>query len=295
MDIIHHTLIGGAGLTIATELNQSIVGVAFIIGSIFPDLDVIFMIFGKRFYLRNHQGITHSLFLAPLFSILLCLPLFWLLDLEWDWLVYFGMLTGLVTHITLDWFNTFRIALFYPFIKKRYSLDAVFFIDSVLLVFTAAFYLFYVYMDIKTIGYIYPALFTVYCISKLYLHKKVIEQLNPLYAIPSSINPFEFYVLEKNHGEIYGYLYNALTKRSRHKQIYERIDDKYQKLAETSKVYREIKLITRALTITSVSKTNKGLTITASDIAVRNFGGKFAKTILNFDLNGNLINEMANI
>ena len=295
MDIVHHTLIGGAGLSIAAEMNQPIVGVAFIIGSIFPDLDVIFMIFGKRFYLRNHQGVTHSLILAPVFSALLCLPLLWLLQLEWDWFIYIGMLGGLAIHITLDWFNTFRIALFYPIIKSRYSLDAVFFIDSVLLTFTASFYLFYIYMDIKLMGFLYPVIFSSYCISKLYMHNKVIKRLKPLYAIPSSINPFEFYILEQNNNILSGYLYNFLFKNKRSYQTYNSISTKHEKLATTSTVYREIKLITRALTITDVSKNEHGVIITAADLAVRNFGGKFAKTILKFDNHGNLIDEMANI
>ncbi|MCK4865196.1 MAG: metal-dependent hydrolase [Gammaproteobacteria bacterium] len=295
MDIIHHTLIGGAGLSIAAELNQPLLGVAFIVGSISPDLDVIFMFFGKRFYLRNHQGITHSLILAPLFSIFLCLPLLWLLNLEWNWLIYLGMLAGLVIHITLDWFNTFRIALFYPFIKKRYSLDAMFFIDSVLLAFTAAFYLFYIYMDAKAMGYIYPVIFTVYCTSKLYLHKKVINQLNPLYAIPSSINPFEFYILEGNDDLLCGYLYSVISNKRHDKINFHPVDMKFQELAETSNVFREIKLITRALTVTEVLETDTKITIIASDLAVRNFGGEFAKTTLTFDNHGNLLNELANI
>ncbi len=240
MDIVHHTLIGGAGLSIASELGQPLIGVAFIIGSIFPDLDVIFMFFGKRFYLRNHQGVTHSLILAPLFSALLCLPLLWLLELEWDWLIYFSTLSGLVIHITLDWFNTFRIALLYPFVKKRYSLDAVFFIDSVLYVFTAAFYLFYVYMDINVMGYIYPVLFSIYCIGKLYLHRKVIKKIKPLYAIPSSINPFEFYILEQNKNKLTGYLYNVITKNKEDEKIYNDVELKYQQIAQTSTVYSEM-------------------------------------------------------
>lgn len=295
MDIIHHTLIGGAGLSIATELNQPVVGVAFIIASIFPDLDVIFMIFGKRFYLRNHQGLTHSIFLAPVFAALLCLPLLWLLDLSWDWAVYFGMLAGLVVHITLDWFNTFRIAIFYPLTKKRYSLDAIFFIDSVLLVLTASFYLLYIFMDIIVMGYIYPIVFTSYCIGKLYLHNKVIKQLKPLFAIPSSINPFEFYILEQNKNQLYGYIYNTASRNKHSKQLYSPINDEYQQLAETSKIYREIKLITRALNINHIEKTNDGLIIIASDLAIRNFGGKFARTTLEFNNEGNLINEIANI
>jgi len=44
-----------------------------------------------------------------------------------------------------------------------------------------------------------------------------------------------------------------------------------------------------------VKTTDNGITITAADLAIRNFGGKFAKTTLKFDNQGNLTSEMANI
>lgn len=144
-------------------------------------------------------------------------------------------------------------------------------------------------------GYLYPILFISYFICKLYLHSKVIKKLSPLYAIPSSLNPFEFYILEQNKNILSGYLYNAISKNKRRNKVYNSTNNKQQQLAETSTVYREIKLITRALTITNVSTTDEGVIITASDLAVRNFGGKFAKTTLKFDSQGNLISEMANI
>ena len=66
-------------------------------------------------------------------------------------------------------------------------------------------------------------------------------------------------------------------------------------LAETSPVYQDMKGITRAFYITDVDKTEKGIRIQADDIAVRNFGGKFARTTPEFDSNGKLIRELAHI
>ena len=56
-----------------------------------------------------------------------------------------------------------------------------------------------------------------------------------------------------------------------------------------------MKGITRAFHITDVDKTENGVCIQVNDIAVRNFGGKFARTTLEFDNNGKLIREVANI
>ena len=76
MDIVHHSLIGGSGFLIASAVDQPLAGTAFVMGSVFPDLDVVFIILGKRFYLRNHQAITHLLFLAPVYSLVIYLGFF---------------------------------------------------------------------------------------------------------------------------------------------------------------------------------------------------------------------------
>ena len=295
MDIVHHTLIGGTGMLVAVAQDQPLVGFAFVAGSVFPDLDVIFMTLGKRFYLKHHQGITHSVILAPLYALLLSIVLLMPLGEWWQMEVYLAALAGIYIHILLDWFNTYRIALLSPFIKKRYSLDAVFFIDSVALMLTALFYGLHALDELNIAVWLYPPGFVIYFLSKLGYQRKIRSQLNALFAIPSSLNPFEFYVLAEDGQGLYGYLYNGLTG-NRKKQIrYSAEDDAIRTLAEKSCVYQDMKRITRAFHITDVEKTERGISIQVNDIAVRNFGGKFARTMLEFDNNGKLIREVANI
>ncbi len=53
--------------------------------------------------------------------------------------------------------------------------------------------------------------------------------------------------------------------------------------------------ITRALYITEITETEDTTKLVAQDLAVRNFGGHFAKTTLTFNKQGELLNEAANI
>jgi membrane-bound metal-dependent hydrolase YbcI (DUF457 family) len=184
------SLVCRAGFLVAAAHQQELAGAAFLAGSVFRDLDVVFMAFGKRAYLGNHQGITHSLPLSPLYALLIAWPLLVLTDNPWP--VYLGALLGLWVHMGLDLTNTFRIGLFSPLTRRRFNLDAVFFIDA-------------------------------------------------------------------------------------------------------SALYDDVRAVTRALSITSVDEDETGTTIVASDLAVRNFGGRFGQTRLRFDRDGKLIHEAAEI
>lgn len=285
MDIVHHTLIGGAGLLGASAFDAPLVGVAFMIGSVWPDLDVVFMFFGKRFYLRHHQAITHGLPLAPLYA---ALPL-----IDWTWAMFFGALAGILLHVGLDWLNTFRIGLFSPFSSKRYSADAVFFIDAVTLALTGLFYLFYAIFDLDPLLWVNPAFFTAYLAAKWWLRRWVQCILKPLYAIPSSLNPLEFYVLEAGGEGCVGYLFNTLTGKKRQLREYPPIALAHQQFAEKS-AFSGHGADHTALRITEVIEDGTGTTIRADDVAVRNFGGRFGRTELQFDRDGKLIREMAN-
>jgi len=295
MDIVHHAFIGGIGFVTAAAHDQPLIGAAFVAGSVFPDLDVFFMALGKRFYLRNHQGITHSLALSPLFAALLCIPLWTLPGDKPELFIWLAAWAGLIVHVTLDWFNTFRIELFGPFSKKRFSLDAVFFIDSVALLLTALFYLLHLVLEMPIVEILYPLAFVAYFLLKLWLHRQVMNDLKPLFAIPSSFNPVEFYILEQHKEGLTGYLYNTITHRKHTAQTYTEVDIKHQTLAESSTVFNDMKHITRAFHIIDVNEDNEGTTIIAADLAIRNFGGHFARTELHFDKQGQLVHEMANI
>ena len=293
MDIVHHSLIGGAGFLVAASQQQELCGMAFLLASVFPDLDVFFMAFGKRFYLRNHQGITHSLILSPLYALLVASPL--LTMAGFDWMILGSALLGLWVHIGLDLTNTFRIGLFSPFASKRFSLDAVFFIDAPALALTGLFYLCYGVLHIEQAAYVYPALFAGYVLAKAILERRIKTKLGCAYAIPSSLNPFEFYILERDGEQVTTYLYNAATHGYRDLRHLEPIPLKYQQLAEKSALFNDMRRILRHLRITHIAETDAGTVVHAADLAIRNFGGKFGETRLSFDKAGELTHEVANI
>ena len=153
----------------ASACDQQLAGTAFLVGSILPDLDVFFMLFGKRFYLKNHQGITHSFILPLMYALLICVIIMFLFYTGWNWYIFGGALLGLCLHVCMDWFNTFRIALFSPFSAKRYSLDSASFIDVVTLSLTGMFFIFYGYYRIDIVAYAYSQLFLAYFVFKLLL------------------------------------------------------------------------------------------------------------------------------
>lgn len=74
MDTITHGLIGALGSkTGFSQRDGRIATIAFLVGAVFPDLDVMVSLFGPEFTLRHHRGITHSLIAAPFFALLLAL------------------------------------------------------------------------------------------------------------------------------------------------------------------------------------------------------------------------------
>lgn len=295
MDIIHHTLIGGVGFLAALSGDAPIAGAAFMAGSIFPDLDAFLMFGGKQFYLRNHQGVTHSVLLAPVYAALVAGAFTLIPEIGWSWAMFAAALAGLLVHVTLDWLNTFRIALLLPLDARRFSADAVFFVDAVTLALTAAFYPLYLWLDFVAAIWLYPLLFVAYLAAKYWLRLRVGRLLEPLFAIPSSLNPFEFFILEMQGDAQVSYLYNAFSGNKKGLRSFAAIGAEHRRLAEQSEVFRNMTRITRAFRITEVNEDPSGTTIRAADVAVRNFGGRFGAAELRFNNDGKLIHEMANI
>ena len=299
MDVVHHVLIGGAVYSVAAAAGQEVAGMAFVAASVAPDMDVAIIAFGRRAYLKNHQAITHSLPLVPLYAFLIAAPLWWLLG-SVEWLILAGAAGGLLLHIALDMTNTFGVAPLAPFSGKRYSLDALFFIDSVAFAVTGVFYLSWFAFDAAWAAYPYFAAFAVYVAAKVALHRSVVGKLSPDFAIPSALNPFDFYIMKRTEGGVETFLYNALTGGERRRERHVPPEGRYLKMAgemaEKSSVYREMRSITRALTVTGVKEgAGGGVTIMARDLAVRNFGGRFGRTAVTFDKEGRVVSEVAHI
>ena len=293
MDIAHHLAIGGIGAAALASHDHEVAGLAFLMASVLPDLDVAFMAAGKRAYLKNHQGPTHSLLPSPLFAGLISIPL--TRFVAGDDPVFLSSLAGLWIHIALDLSNTFGIALLWPTSRRRFCLDAVFFVDLTLWTMTlaaaAAAYL----VDSPWTPWIYAASFTSYIVFKSCLQSRVRRKLACDLAIPSSWHPFHFFILEKRDGESRAYLYNAASGRSSLEQLFEKVPADVEEQASESPLYRDMQAVTRHFEITDVKKSGEVVTIRARDLGIRNFGGKFARTTLTFDRTGKLVHEVADI
>jgi len=295
MDIVHHALIGGIGYTALAAVDQDIAGIAFMAGSTLPDLDVALMAFGKRTYLRNHQGFTHSLLLSPLYALMVAVPL--TLPFGFDLVAAIAALTGFCIHYVLDLSNTYGISIFWPVTRRKFSFDAVFFIDTVTWSLTALFYvaIYLAGLDTLTVFWSWLAAVILYIAGKYILHAYTMKKLNSSYAIPGSFNPLEYFILVEEGDHLKTFLYNALTGKERKETVYKKVPKRYQEMAEQSTVFRDMSTVAKSLHITDVDETNDTVTIVAQDLAVRNFGGKFGRTVLEFNNEGSLVSEMAHI
>lgn len=295
MDVAFHALAGSIGCAALIAQGQELGAMGFVVGSVFPDLDVLFMAGGERFYLRCHQGPTHAVASAPVTAAVLTALL--VPALGWQWPIFIGLLAGLGGHVLLDVFNTLGVRLLWPFSNRRFRLDAVFFVDSVSWVLTAgcSSLVFFKLASAETVAIGYASFLGAYLIGKLVLQRFVRHQTQVDYAIPSAANPFAFFLFSCRDGWLRTAKYDALHGYLTCEHMQREASTEVQAMAEQSTVFREMRMILRSLQITRVDETPVGITMTAEDLAVRNFGGKFGRTELTFDTEGRVVHEVAHI
>lgn len=102
---------------------------AFFAG-IFPDSDVITLLFGQTTYLHYHRGITHSLILAPLWALLLS----WIFSLisrgRYQWRAFYAVsLLAIVVHIFGDVITNYGTMVLAPFSDYKIAFSTTFIID----------------------------------------------------------------------------------------------------------------------------------------------------------------------
>lgn len=114
----------GPPLTVAQTVALGAVAAAF------PDIDFVLGWVSDLAYLRGHRGVTHSLLLWPLWSILLG----WLfaqfagrraLWKRASWIAA----SGLAIHVAGDWITQFGTMLLAPLSDARFALGSIFIID----------------------------------------------------------------------------------------------------------------------------------------------------------------------
>jgi len=135
MDTLTHALSGAllaratAGLEKPELPLARRVGIGFAVGA-FPDIDVVASWISPLAYLYHHRGITHSLVMLPLWTILLSLILALLWRRGPGWKTYAPVVAlSLAVHITGDWITSFGTMIFAPFSDWRMGLGTTFIID----------------------------------------------------------------------------------------------------------------------------------------------------------------------
>jgi membrane-bound metal-dependent hydrolase YbcI (DUF457 family) len=293
MDVVHHGLIGVIGYTVLAANGHEAAGLTFIAGSVFPDLDVAFIALGKRTYLKLHQGFTHSFFLVPVFALILAGPLIPILGNGTSLVA--GVVCGLVIHTALDLTNTWGIRLFWPLSRKKYNTDILFFIDFIWFFWSLLFFLAAWQWGPNRAFVLYSSVLLIYLIYRFLARSVLIRDLGCDIAVPSAINPLDYFILEEVPEGVLTYKYNVLTRKKSNLEKHFHPEPWIKELSRKSQVYQDLEAVTRRLFITEVNKENGLLTIVAKDLGVRNFRGKFGKTTLTFDEKGTLISEMADI
>lgn len=133
MDTVTHAL-SGALLARATAPDQARVSVAARVGAGFaacgfPDVDVVLTYISPITYLTLHRGVTHSIFLMPVWALLLAW-MFVRLDRGKSWRDYFGVCAlALSAHILGDLITSFGTMIYAPFSDSRVAWNTTFIID----------------------------------------------------------------------------------------------------------------------------------------------------------------------
>ncbi|MBX3651266.1 MAG: metal-dependent hydrolase [Burkholderiales bacterium] len=135
MDTLTHALSGAllaratAGIEKPALPLARRVGIGFAVGA-FPDIDVVASWISPLAYLYHHRGVTHSLVMLPLWTILLSLIFALLWRKGPGWKTYAPVVAlSLAAHIAGDWITSFGTMIFAPFSDYRHGLGTTFIID----------------------------------------------------------------------------------------------------------------------------------------------------------------------
>lgn len=101
-----------------------------VIAASLPDIDFVLSFVSPYTYLLHHRGITHSLVMLPLWSLLCALVCARLWRDGLGWRAYFGIFAwGIGIHIVGDWITSFGTMLLAPLSDHRFAMSTTFIID----------------------------------------------------------------------------------------------------------------------------------------------------------------------
>lgn len=119
MDNLTHSLVGLMLARVGLE-KTTVRGTAMmVLAANAPDADAFVWFTGTMRYIEYHRTYTHTLTFLPLVALLPML----IVRARFSLRSYFAAMIGVLSHLLLDWTNTYGIPLAMPFSNHRFRLD----------------------------------------------------------------------------------------------------------------------------------------------------------------------------
>jgi inner membrane protein len=201
LDTVTHGLIGAlASRTGFYQKTGRVATVAFTVGAVFPDIDLVVSFFGPDFSLRYHRGITHSAVVAPFFALLLGTAIYRFSSFKNLRTLALMVALGIYSHIFFDLITSYGIVVFDPLSMKRYSWNLVFILDPfitlpVLIGLVLAWRKKRVVFKVSIIVFTFLSLYLLFCLYAKELNSGKLSDFakeNSLDVLKSSIYPRPF-------------------------------------------------------------------------------------------------------
>jgi membrane-bound metal-dependent hydrolase YbcI (DUF457 family) len=279
MDILTHAAIG---LIVASPflVDRPEFAVGVVAGSVLPDLDALCRLVSKRAFLLAHQTWSHSLPIQLALSIVVgaIAALSGLRGVELGG----GLLAGLIGHSLLDLTNTFGVAWFAPFSRRRFCLEWVFFIDSVVLISTAVTLALVIPIWFRTgeVPVSYAMAFLAF-LSAYVLGKGMLRQRAGRFCpaakslVPSALVPWRFFGTEPLGHAIAFLRVNAITGARSPLGEVAVLDDSFAGALEGLSEFRLMREISPEYHVVGASADGAGTRLLCRDMRLRNFGTRF--------------------
>ena len=291
MDIVTH---GMMGLAVAAPFLGTDTGAAvgFILGSTLPDLDAFSRCFGKRAFLKWHQGWTHSMPVQIAFGTTGCLIVKWVAP-ELATLIV-GLLAGAMTHSLLDLTNTYGIRIVAPFSRRRFCFEWMFFIDSVVLLLTvvalvpAVRSLLFGYPANQMAAILYMVSFVLYAGLKATLRRRAsfLASADAVSVIPSAMWPWMFFECRRSGNEVTSSKLNAITGTSCEVARHKIHDDEFADELSAVDEFQTMSDLSPAYHVVERREDGSDIHIQCRDMQILNFNTSFG--ILDVKFNNDL-------
>lgn len=285
MDIVTHAVIGAI---VASPFLDShpLPAVCFALGSVLPDLDALSRIFGKRAFMSIHQTYSHALPVIALVGFA-----------AWPLLDAFGapplaaltLALGMVVHSLLDVSNTYGIALFLPFSRRRFSAEWVFFIDGVVvaLSYPTLIILNQTNLSKMLVLVIYSVAMALYWICKAVLRRRAfgLSPKGTVSLLPSALVPWHFLGCCQEGETVLLFQINALNGVKSEEERVALFDADFEAI-KAEREYQIMCSLSPAYHIVESKSNGNGTRLLCRDLRTRNFKTKFGELEVQLDTQG---------